>query len=940
MTRFPRRLACRHAEGTGTPVDPLPGARQKGWKISGCVERCRVLRRSVSAILLFAASVHAVEIRVASFNIGAHFNETFFDYSLGNPGTPDHDTVRDILDRIDADVVAIQELHSVDLQGNPNDLQALAASLGYPYLNVPTVSGVFDTSLRVVFMSRFPFLSSSAINSPAGAKELTRLHPVVKVDVPGTQNDPVLVSTHLKAGTLLADRFRRAVEMKRLTGYLTASGLTDDDNFIVLGDFNPSAINATFNSLPNDLPGSYVLGTDITFPVTYSTNMLSYFTTPSAVKLDPRQLNGSASTFNTSSSGGPTLDLILVSPAIAGRPHATEIYNSALDTSNSSGLPKAGTPLAATTSATASDHYAVFADLELDADFPNLQLSLTASSVVENAPVGTVAAQVTLPAARTVPVTVALASDDAAAAAPVASSVVIPAGSLTGQVAVAIGPRNFITEGQRSISLLASATGYDPASAVLQVEDVDGPYGFENPGDTVVENFTGFTGQYDPAPWLTSGGQPWRGSDDGASALPGWRIYGSGPGFLTDGGQGSIRTSIANHSPVPLTALEVALDASQWRAVMNGAADRLQVELVTDAATIPLPGLTFTASQSLPTGPVTGGAATRLTAVATGLWIAPGESLELRISFVPGNNNGPPPADVFINEFHYDNESTDSGEFVEIAVSPGFAGSLSDISLLLYNGSNGAVYGTHVLDTFTPGATTASGHRLFHKSISGIQNGDPDGFAVVNTATSQVLHFISYEGSFAASGGLAQGMISTSIGVSQNGNEPVTTASLGLAGSGAGAADFAWTKFNGIAHSPGQPNQGQTFAGSFVPPQGLGFDNLEVVFLTDNDLDGEPDVTDPDDDNDGQSDIYEAAFGSDVMNAESRFEPQFSRTAEGLQLSFPGAAGIAYTVESSETLDSWQNLTTVTGEGEVIVVPLPTAEPAMFFRVRAAGPGS
>jgi hypothetical protein len=229
---------------------------------------------------------------------------------------------------------------------------------------------------------------------------------------------------------------------------------------------------------------------------------------------------------------------------------------------------------------------------------------------------------------------------------------------------------------------------------------------------------------------------------------------------------------------------------------------------------------------------------------------------------------------------------------------------------------------------------------LFHKSISGIQNGDPDGFAVVNTTTSQVLHFISYEGNFTATGGLAQGMTSTSIGVSQNGSEPVTTASLGFSGSGAGAADFTWTKFNNIPHSPGQPNQGQTFASSFAPPQGLGFDNLEAVFLTDNDLDGSPDVTDADDDNDGQSDAYETAFGSDVVDAESRFEPQFSRTGDGLQLSFPGASGIAYTVEFSEALDGWQNLTTVTGQGEIIVVPLPMAEPAMFFRVRAAGPGS
>ena len=526
-----------------------------------------------------------------------------------------------------------------------------------------------------------------------------------------------------------------------------------------------------------------------------------------------------------------------------------------------------------------------------------------------------------------------------------ASTVVIPAGSLTGQVALAVTPRNFIAEGNRSITLMASAMGYDPSSAVLQVEDADGTYGFQNPGETVVEKFTGFAGQYDPAPWLTSGGQPWLGSDDGSSSLPGWRIYGSGPGFLSNGGQGSISTLIENRSTTPLTALEVALDAGQWRAVMNGAADRQQVDLVTAAGTIPLPGLTFTASQSLPTGPVPGGAATRLSAMATGLWIPPGESFELRVFFVPGDNTAPPPADVFINEFHYDNNGTDSGEFLEVVVGPGFGGLTSDIDILFYNGSTASsatVYRTlNLSKDFTSGATL-SGYRFFSVTLpqDSIQNGGNDGFAIVNKATSQVLHLISYEGVFTAASGPAAGMTSTNIGVSQNGTETPGEAALGLTGTGAVTGDFTWAKFTGIAHSPGQPNSGQTFVTPTLPPQGLGFDNLSVTFLADRDLDGLPDSTDPDDDNDGQSDADEIAFGSDPLNAASRFTPVITRTASGLELSFPGNQGIAYTVEFSETLTGWQNLTTVTGQGNAITVPLPTAEPAMFFRVRASGPGS
>ena len=138
-------------------------------------------------------------------------------------------------------------------------------------------TGAFDTTFRVVILSRFPFLAAGDIQSPPGARELTRLHPWVKVDVPGTEHDPVIVSAHLKSETGLAERFRRAVEMRRLTGHLGAAGLNAGDNFIVLGDFNPSGIDTMFSELPAGLPGSFLLGSDITFPVRYTTDPAGVF---------------------------------------------------------------------------------------------------------------------------------------------------------------------------------------------------------------------------------------------------------------------------------------------------------------------------------------------------------------------------------------------------------------------------------------------------------------------------------------------------------------------------------------------------------------------------------------------------------------------------------------------------------------------------------------
>lgn len=891
----------------------------------------------ISAALV--SSAVAVEVRVATFNIGAHFNQTFFDYSLGDPGTVDHESVKRVLDRIDADVVALQEVHSVDLQGNPDDLDALAASLGYPHLFVTPHVSAFDSSLKVVILSRFPFHTTGQVESPVGAKELTRNHPVVKVDVPGTTNDLTVYSLHLKAGTLLVDRFRRAVEMKRLVGHLAASGLTADDNFIILGDFNPSAINASFSSLPADLPGTYDLGSDITFPVSYSTNPLAYFSSPMPARLDPRHLNGSDSTFDTSNTNGPTLDLMLVSPAIAGRPHDSEVYNSTLDVSNSSGLPKAGTPLADGTSALASDHYAVMVDMELDSDLPNLDLALSAAQLAEGSG-ATVNATVALPAPRPGAVTVSVVTDDATVQVSPASQT-IAAGQTTAIFQIT-APRNFVVDGPRSIAIAANSSAYDPDSAVLAVSDADAPYVFTAAGQVLTENFNGFQGGGDPGSWSVTPSVSWLGMDDGSSSVAGWRAYGGGseraPGWVSSGTASVLAADFLNSTGTMLDTLRVSVDVEHWRAALNGAADRLSADVVIGTRVIPLSGLSFTAPVTVPSGPQAGGNPLTLVAHAGGLGIAPGSSFSLRFTFSPGSSTGALPADAFVNEFHYDNASTDAGEFVELAVGPGYTGPLSGIALLVYNGSNGQVLGTHPLDSFAFGATTASGHKLYSKAIVGLQN-DSEGFAVVVGGV--VKQFISYEGSFTATNGAASGMTAVNLGLTQSGNDPVGTSALGLRGTGSTPSDFTWFKFVGVAHSPGQPNQDQVFNLPSLPPQGLAIDNVSVGLILDSDGDGVADTADADDDNDGMVDRDELAFGSDSLSAASRFQTTLGRAVTapfGRTLSFTGKAGVNYTLEASADLREWTVLSQHVGAGGLMVVPLPEAGDARFYRVSAPVP--
>lgn len=168
---------------------------------------------------------------------------------------------------------------------------------------------------------------------------------------------------------------------------------------------------------------------------------------------------------------------------------------------------------------------------------------------------------------------------------------------------------------------------------------------------------------------------------------------------------------------------------------------------------------------------------------------------------------------VFVNEVHYDNVSTDFNETIEVA---GPAGTdLSGFSLVLYSGSGGDVYATLALSGSLTDQCGGYGTRAV--AAPGLQNGAPDGFALVDNA-GIVLQFLSYEGSFTGSDGPAAGLVSTDIGVSE-GNGTAATASLALTGNGSDYEDFAWA-VAGTA-SFGACNPQQTFTG--------GVDNAPVV---------------------------------------------------------------------------------------------------------------
>lgn len=162
---------------------------------------------------------------------------------------------------------------------------------------------------------------------------------------------------------------------------------------------------------------------------------------------------------------------------------------------------------------------------------------------------------------------------------------------------------------------------------------------------------------------------------------------------------------------------------------------------------------------------------------------------------------------VFINEIHYDNAGTDENEAIEIA---GPAGTnLAAYSLVAYNGNNGGEYNTLTLSGTIPDQDNGYGTLFF--AFLGLQNGAPDGIALYDGTA--VVQFLSYEGSFTATDGVANGMTSEDIGVAEIGTD--VGESLQLGGAGTDYTNFTWQE--SMANTMGAVNTNQDFGGAPMP---------------------------------------------------------------------------------------------------------------------------
>ncbi|MFI1993130.1 ExeM/NucH family extracellular endonuclease [Actinoplanes sp. NPDC020271] len=144
----------------------------------------------------------------------------------------------------------------------------------------------------------------------------------------------------------------------------------------------------------------------------------------------------------------------------------------------------------------------------------------------------------------------------------------------------------------------------------------------------------------------------------------------------------------------------------------------------------------------------------------------------------------------FISEIHYDNAGTDAGEAIEVQAPSGV--DLAGWTVVLYNGNGGASYGTINL----------SGTGVVSKAYAGIQNGNPDGLALVDPA-GKVVEFISYGGTFAATNGPAAGQTSVDIGVAESTTTPAGQSLQKVDGKWTGPATSSFGTLNGTVTDPG-----------------------------------------------------------------------------------------------------------------------------------------
>lgn len=338
---------------------------------------------ALAAVLALGAlpSFAQVALRVATWNVLA----------VGTPGTAEYNAALKILRRLDADVVAINEVSG---NADINNLERLRQDLGFSHAVVAQASP-FGAPL-VAFLSHYQLSQTITWTSPVlsgdpAANDLTRNILEVRVDDARLGVPVSLMTTHWKSGTANSDEFRRAIESRRM-GALAGQRVGEGLPVILMGDVNAdigdgAMTPATFTALPTGLPTSFSTGSDIVAVMNsggLANDPFGPITAHTAI-VEARQRDGSDATRPAS---GRRIDYLFAGTTI--RIVASEVFDCVDDAALLPGtMVFVGSPVAASDCSTASDHLPVVADVEL----PGGPTPVTLSVTRDGSGAGTVASQ-------------------------------------------------------------------------------------------------------------------------------------------------------------------------------------------------------------------------------------------------------------------------------------------------------------------------------------------------------------------------------------------------------------------------------------------------------------------------------------------------------------------------------------------------------------------
>ena len=275
---------------------------------------------------------------------------------LGYPTSVEYEAAKEVLARLDADIVGLNEIDEPEL----GHVKTLGEDLGYTTVLVPATNPFGD--IRNAIMTRLPVIDShihkpAELSSDGQANDVTRYPLSITVDV----GQPLtVVNQHWKSGFDDSDEFRRAIDSERTAQAAALAG----EWVIVMGDVNQEIDDAptspsTFTSVPAGMPNDFWLGGDLYDRLDAGGIVNDAFNAPAGIGLDiveAKQLDGR---FDTRDESGRRIDYIMGSAAVRNTAVA-EVYDSRDD--GDGGLSKAGLALAREVSAAASDHFPVIAE--------------------------------------------------------------------------------------------------------------------------------------------------------------------------------------------------------------------------------------------------------------------------------------------------------------------------------------------------------------------------------------------------------------------------------------------------------------------------------------------------------------------------------------------------------------------------------------------------